>query len=524
MRHIYQKLAYPSYTDKIILFICFIIWAFFSFLAVDLYQEDEVVHYLIAKYSWQHPLLFLDIWGRPLVTLLFSIPAQVNLGLARFLSSLTSLIVAYLTIYLAEIVLKKNEVRLVIPFLVFQPFYFLLSFGILTELIFSLVFILWLIFVYKKRYALATLFIALTPLARPEGFFFIILWAFIILFNPNLLVLTRIFLMVMSGIVVILWNTAGFLTSSDPLWLLHSFPWGGQQAYYGSGSPFYYILLLPIITGIGAFPFFVYGLFNLIKNNKFLLPGIFFFFLILHTILWTFGLFRSAGLLRYFVCISPVIAIICIVGYRKIIDIIDSKAENATVCQMSLQEVPSYELTKQSQSSKGRLCGLRAGKFDIAIVFVGALTCVIITFWYNPFRLSLSHQTISDAYAWYENYKRSNTIPEIFCSSFFFFLLAGEDRFDYERFPPPTYENLQKAKLGSVMIWDSRFSPKEAGLPLKVFPELGYKEIARFQRTEIQKRIRLIIASWLYHFNINVIKGDQIGNLEETVVIFLKTH
>ncbi|MEK7845438.1 MAG: hypothetical protein AAB257_00550, partial [Nitrospinota bacterium] len=163
MKFICRKLAYPSYTDAIILFICFTFWGLFSFLAIDLYQEDEVGHYLIAKYSWQHPLLFLDIWGRPLVTLLFSIPAQVSLGLTRFLSSLISLIVVYLTTYLAQIVLKKNEVRLVIPFLVFQPFYFLLSFGILTELIFSLIFILWLIFVYKKRYTLATLFIALTP-------------------------------------------------------------------------------------------------------------------------------------------------------------------------------------------------------------------------------------------------------------------------------------------------------------------------------------------------------------------------
>lgn len=332
MRHFYQKLAYPSYTDAIILFICFIIWGLFSFLAIDLYQEDDVLHYLIAKYSWKHPLLFLDIWGRPLVTLLFSIPAQVSLGLTRFLSSLISLIVVYLTTYLAQIVLKKNEVRLVIPFLVFQPFYFLLSFSILTELIFSLIFILWLIFVYKKRYTLATLFIALTPLARPEGFFFIILWAFIILFSSNLLVFARIFLIVMSGIVVILWNTAGFLISSDPLWLLHSFPWGGQQAYYGSGSAFYYILLLPIITGIGAFPFFMYGLFHLIRSKKFLLPGIFIFFLLLHTMLWTFGLFRSAGFLRYFVCISPAIAIICVVGYKRIIDVINLKVKNATLC------------------------------------------------------------------------------------------------------------------------------------------------------------------------------------------------
>lgn len=176
------------------------------------------------------------------------------------------------------------------------------------------------------------------------------------------------------------------------------------------------------------------------------------------------------------------------------------------------------------QSLKGRLFSLRVGILDIAIVFIGAIACAIITFWYNPFRLSLGHLAIRDAYVWYENYKRSNPIPETFCPSSFFFLLIGEDRFDYERFPPPTYENLQKAKAGSIMIWDSKFSPKESELPLKVFPELGYKEVARFQRTKIQKSIKLTIASWLTYRNINLIKVDQIGNLGETVVILLKTH
>jgi hypothetical protein len=264
----------------------------------------------------------------------------------------------------------------------------------------------------------------------------------------------------------------------------------------------------------------------MIRGKKFLLPGIFFFFLSLHTVLWTFGLFKSAGFLRYFVSISPVIAIICVVGYKKIIDVINSKAENATLCQMSLRGIPSYGMTKQSL--KERLFGLRVGIIDIAIVFVGVIACAIITFWYNPFRLSVGHQAIRDAYVWYENYKISNPIPETFCPSPFFFLLTGEDSFDSERFPSPTYENLQKAKVGSIMIWDSKFSPKEAGLPLKVFPELGYKEVARFQRTKIrtkiQKSIKLTIASWLSHLNINVIKVDQIGDLIETVVILLKTH
>ena len=33
---------------------------------------DSVQHYLISKYAWQHPVLFLDHWGKPLFTLLSS--------------------------------------------------------------------------------------------------------------------------------------------------------------------------------------------------------------------------------------------------------------------------------------------------------------------------------------------------------------------------------------------------------------------------------------------------------------------
>ena len=37
---------------------------------------DGVQHYQIARFSWRHPELFLDLWGKPLFTLLASPFAQ----------------------------------------------------------------------------------------------------------------------------------------------------------------------------------------------------------------------------------------------------------------------------------------------------------------------------------------------------------------------------------------------------------------------------------------------------------------
>ena len=44
----------------------------------DSYQADAGYHFLFARGSLEHPRLLVDVWGRPLFTALYAIPAQAG--------------------------------------------------------------------------------------------------------------------------------------------------------------------------------------------------------------------------------------------------------------------------------------------------------------------------------------------------------------------------------------------------------------------------------------------------------------
>src|SRR3954471_17546081 len=52
------------------------------------YQDDDIGHYLIARWAWKHPALLLDVWGRPAWTLLYAPVAPLGLAAARVYSAL----------------------------------------------------------------------------------------------------------------------------------------------------------------------------------------------------------------------------------------------------------------------------------------------------------------------------------------------------------------------------------------------------------------------------------------------------
>jgi hypothetical protein len=68
-----------------------------ALVARGLASDEEVGHFLIARHAPAHPELFLNTYGRPLVTMGFAVPAQAGLWAARIaaaiLAGLTTLAV-----------------------------------------------------------------------------------------------------------------------------------------------------------------------------------------------------------------------------------------------------------------------------------------------------------------------------------------------------------------------------------------------------------------------------------------------
>src|SRR3990172_3460669 len=56
-------------------------------LATGVYNDDDIGHYLIARDAPARPELFLNVWGRPLFTLAYAIPAQFGFPAVRIVTA-----------------------------------------------------------------------------------------------------------------------------------------------------------------------------------------------------------------------------------------------------------------------------------------------------------------------------------------------------------------------------------------------------------------------------------------------------
>lgn len=401
----------------------------------ELYQEDSYTHYLMAKYARTHNWLFLDIWGRPIPTTILSFAAPLGLFPTKILTIMISLLCAIITYYLARAKnLRYSEY--IVPFLIFQPYYLLISVNPLTEIIFATLLTISLLYLINKNYVISTIICSVLPLARPEGFFFLILWMFILINKKKWKSIPFL------GLGCLTWNCLGFLQTGEIIWLYNNFPWLGQKGVYGSGSFFHFLFLVPEITGI-LLLFFIIGLIHLIAEKRLLFPIVFFYFLLLHTILWTFGLFKSGGYARYFVSIAPIIAIITIYGLNIL-----------------------YKFLK------------------IPKISLPAFTALFITssifsmFSIQKPSLNTDHYLIKNAYHYYA--KSLSTEHPLICASNYFFYLSNKDRFNYEHFPLPDLQNLQKSIHNTIVIWDSKFFAKECGISKEQILDLGYQKVKFF--------------------------------------------
>ncbi|MCS7034918.1 MAG: hypothetical protein NZ561_13140, partial [Phycisphaerae bacterium] len=101
-------------------------------------EADGCTHYLYARWAFQYPSYFVDIWGRPLKTALYA-PAAAAFGLLGV--RVTSLLVAIAVAGTAYLLARGQNYRwpaLALIFTLGQPLVFLHSFSELTELPFAL--------------------------------------------------------------------------------------------------------------------------------------------------------------------------------------------------------------------------------------------------------------------------------------------------------------------------------------------------------------------------------------------------
>ena len=195
------------------------------------YFEDPAIHFLRARWMWHHPWMAVDVWDRPLFTLVYSLPANFPVsGFAAYIAAkLTTVaivaVTAWLTFELAR-AYRLERPALVIPLLWLQPCVFLLSSQTTPEPLFALLIVVALWLRHRGRVVSALMVGSLLTLVRPEGFLLLPAWAWWAVTDPRSphSKRGRLALICALAIAPALWWYMAAQITLDPLFPVHNWP------------------------------------------------------------------------------------------------------------------------------------------------------------------------------------------------------------------------------------------------------------------------------------------------------------
>jgi len=419
----------------------------------DSYQQDGGYHFLFARFAFAHPQNLVNVWGRPLFTALYAVPARLGYPVAKLFTVLVSLGAAATTAQLArQHGLKRAE--LAVPLLFSQPSFLLLSSETMTEPLFALVLggALWLNCAGRFR---ASLWAAsLLPLVRPEGFFVALLFGAVIALDrragPTLF--SRVLSTARLAAGLAAWWLLALLLTRDPLFILHNWPRNWDiSASKATGSLLQYFLVRDeLLAGPVLEALFVLGLFALLAARRALFPlaalglvaG-------LHSVFFRFGLFGSAGYARYLVCVSPAMALATLCGF----EVVAGFARNAP-----------RGLTRAATA---------------LVLLWAAGRCLSYV---DGFGSSRDARAVSDAYAWFLSHPRP--VSGLVFSQAYMAIAFGRDPAERPRLGADRAGNMELLRScppGTLVFWDAHTGPRFHGIGPEDIERAGYERF--FERS-----------------------------------------
>lgn len=477
--NIFEKLKFAGQVHAVYFWLAVfaLIGVALTLLYHDAEQQDSAYHFLFARWAWEHPVYFVSVWARPLFTLVYFPASQLGYPAAKLFTVFLSLAAAWQTFRLAK-QLGFRRAALAVPFLFLQPAFFALSSVVMTETLFALLFAVALRLHLSGRVKSGMLVASTLILVRPEGFFIGTLWGIWFLFgvqssgeNPitqflNLRSTGRLKallkppiqsllpLLLASGMFV--WWLAAYWLTGDKLWIVHNWPsdWRMDGQANGTGPIWWYAAQLPLIAGLPLTVPFLAGLWQLIQQREFICgTSSFLTLFVLHSIMFTGGWFGSAGYARYFVCVSPVIALITIAGWNRLADWGDAKGIR------NLRHLGTLALV------------------------LSALACFV---YIDAVRFTRDARAVDAMSAWLHIHHPelfepdSGRISRVICSQAYTRILLDRDPWEKPSFTANQDDNvklLRQSPVGTLVLWDEETGPKWYRLQAKDFEAAGYERL-----------------------------------------------
>lgn len=299
---------------------------------------DSIMHYLFAKYSFQHPELFFNHWAKPVYVLLASPFAQFGLYGIKVFNAIVMLLTTLFTFKTTQrLNISHSIIGAII--LLFSPLVFVLTFSGLTEPLFALFLIVGIYLMLTNKPIASCVMISFLPFIRSEGLIFLGIFGLYLFLESK----WKLIPLLLFGHVV--YSLAGFYVHKDILWVFTKIPYAKLSSTYGHGKLFHFVEQMNYVVGVPIYILFMVGMFAIIvdaikKNitiNVLVLIFLgFFSFFIAHTLFWHFGIFNSMGLKRVLIGVAPLSSIISLIGFNYVTGIFQKKPSLKRITQSLL--------------------------------------------------------------------------------------------------------------------------------------------------------------------------------------------
>ncbi|MFT5906072.1 MAG: hypothetical protein ACI9E1_001677 [Cryomorphaceae bacterium] len=430
--------------------------------------DDEISHFLFSKAVVDWPEILLDEWPRPGRNLIHSIITPFGLTASRIFT----LILSTLAVFFCYRVALRLNIRHAwsIPFLLcFQPWYPELSYPVLTQAPFMLVWILAVYLALNNRMHFAAFAFGYLSLIRHEGIFITALWGLWVICQPGGVIyhllhkkkfgevrksLAHSILLGFSTIspIIILNLCAYFIQGRIPFAIYFD---SNPTDIYGNGSLFHYVPMLRNYVGNITLSLSVIGMYfifsNKLKNWSLILityPAYF----ILHSVIYWKGSFASGGYYHFLMPMAPLFALLAALTISKFLTYDFKHAHYVTQARYLIgvfifvifcqgMHMASYQHNNQDWSN------IMAGK---ASVKTSLLAPVDTTSRIKKQIREATHLAKS-------NSEPNNTFTH--CAHVYFYYLTDQPdtlSFRNERIAP-----LSTFPIGSHYIWDSNYADLE---------------------------------------------------------------
>lgn len=426
--------------EFLILILSFILLSILAIFSNGYYEgADNISHYNISHFAFQHPRLFLDNWGKPFFTLLSSPFSQFGFKGIVFFNIICGILTSFFAFQIVK-ELKYTYSYLACVFVTFSQYYFMMHLTALTEILFGLMLVISIFLALKNKYILSAILLSFLPFVRNEGFMVFPFFFFYFISNKQYQKVT----FMLTGFIT--YSIIGYFYYNDFLWVIHLNPY--MNSTYGNGSYFHFLNKLNVVSGIPllilaicGFLLLVYHSVNTKKKEIFseqlkaewlliVLPFMAYFFF--HSYLWGKGIGGSLGLLRVMVGVAPLASIISLKGFNFFIAYVK--------------------------------------KINLKFIFIIIVSSIII---YMPFReykfpvkVDSVGLLINNSAKWVNENNTNKERIYYYDPSFHFEFgadpfLTNTDRDYFQLYSSP----FNDIKINSILIWDAHFGGSDCKVP-----------------------------------------------------------